>query len=270
MAIEFQDQAYSSNETLKGFENTDALAKAYVDMHGRVSTGGIDLLPEELRKDPSISTFKNISDLAKGFVETKKMVGGFERAPEKVEDYKLTPMQNLHANVKQDMIAKNLLPVFHKAGMGPKMADTVTQGILSTLSQMNVQHEQARVEAEKNNETALRQVWGGDYDVKMDRIAQVMMKAGGKDIGDAEAIKKTLRGNPTLAKVMSTLTASLSEDTINSLGSTEEPITKDKAEAQEKIRKLSEEHGSKILDDKHAEHAKYKKEWDDLHAVLRS
>lgn len=271
--VTFDTPELQSNEVFKGFDSTDALGKSYLDLHGKVSSGSIELLPEELRNDPAVKPFKNLSELTKSYVETKKMVGGFEKAPDTPEGYKLTPMQNLHKNVKPDMIAKHLLPVFHKAGIGNKAADTVSQGVLTVLSSLNAQQEQQRAEQLKTNETELRTAWGSEYDVKIDRISQAMLNAGGKEkMGDIETIKTTLKGNPVFANMMSRLVSSLSEDSINNLGEGGDKQITDSKGAIDEIVKMRDEitaggREHPYWNEGHKDHKAFMEKWNNLHKV---
>lgn len=270
MPIQYETPEYLTSEDLKSFETPDALAKSYLELNTRVKAGGLDLLPEEMRKDPTISVFKTLPDLAKGYVETKKLVGGIERAPEKPDGYKWTPMANLHANVKSEAILKELAPIVHKAGLGNKSADIVQQGVLELLSNRNAALDQQKKDLITKNETALRQEWGGEYDARFDKITKVMMNVMGPEAAaDTNAIATALKGSPAFLKGMGKLIGLLSEDSIKSLGDGQEKQITDAAGADEAIAKYNAEiikEGSKhpYWDEKHADHDKAKKKMTDL------
>lgn len=270
MAITYENQELLTNETIKGFDSPDALAKGYLDLHAKVSSGSIDLLPEELRKDPAIAPFKNLTDLSRGYVETKKMVGGIKKAPEKADDYKFTQMSNLHANVKQDAITARLKGAFHKAGIHNEAADIVSQEVLTMLNNEIMQGEAGRKDRASKAETALRQEWGDKYDQNLDRVVKVLTAAGGEDaIRETAAVSQALKGSTILLRSLSKLTGFLSEDVIGSLGGGQETQITDKTEAQKKINEIiTSDKGKVLTNDKHPDYAKVKKEWDDLHAVL--
>lgn len=268
--IVFEDATLQGDETFKSFESTDALGKSYLELNNRVKGGGIDLLPEEMRKDPSIAAFKTLPELAKGYVETKKLVGGIDRAPEKLEDYKFTPLANLHPSVKSEAVQAELRTIAHKSGIGNKAADAMQQGVLTLLSNRMAQQETARKELSTKNETALRQEWGADYDTKFDKIVKVMTNVMGPEAAaDTNQISAALKGSPHFLKGMGKLIGLLSEDSINSLGDgADKPITDAKG-AQEAIQKYNAEiqqQGNKhpFWDEKNAGHAEAKKKMDDL------
>lgn len=102
----------------------DAGAKAWMDS-----------LPDELKGDKSLAVFKSPEDLAKSYLETKKMVGSrielpkaddpdsFERfaaavRPEKAEDYRIEVPEGQDA-----AFAESMRPVFHQAGLHPAQVE---------------------------------------------------------------------------------------------------------------------------------------------------
>lgn len=227
MPITFTDPALQSNETFKTYETPDDLGKAYLDLNTKVSSGSLDLLPEDMRKDPAISRYKNVSEIARGLVETQKMVGAIEKAPDKPEGYKWTKMEGLHANLKSDDIQKALMPIAHAAGVGNKAADVFQQGLMKTLSTMLTQQEQVRKDSSMKAETSLRSEWGADYDAKFDKIVKTMTLIGGPEMaGETSAITSALKGSPNFLKGMGKLVGMLSEDSLKSLGEgVDAPIT---------------------------------------------
>lgn len=258
-----------SNETLKSFDSADSLAKSYLELDSKFKSGSIDVLPEEIRKDPAISVFKNVSELAKGYVETKKMVGGIKKAPDKSDDYKFTSLQNLHPNLKSDGITSALKGVFHKAGLHNEAADVVQQEVLSILSQGMAKSDQDKTELIKKNETSLRQEWGADYDKKLDQVAKILARAGGDEaIKNTSEVAKSLGGSPMLLKALGKIVGLLSEDSIGSLGDTGDKPVNDKVQAQARISEIINMKPNPIIDEKHPDHKKVKEEWDNLHLFL--
>lgn len=270
MPISFQTPELQTNESLKSFESPDSLATSYLELKGKVDTGSIDLLPEEMRKDPAIAVFKNVSELGKGYVETKKMVGGIDKAPEKPDAYKFTPLANLHPNLKTEGIQNAFKGIFHKAGMGNKSADIVQQEVLGVLSQGMAQQQKAKEELAAKNETALRSEWGQDFDKKFDMVVKTLTRAGGKEaLSDVEGVAKAMKGSPVLLRSLGNIFSLLSEDSIGKLGEpADKPIT-GSDEAKEAINKLNAEilaAGTKhpYYDERHPDHMATKKKMTDL------
>lgn len=264
--VTYETPELQGNESLKGFADTDSLGKAYVELEARVKGGGIDLLPEEMAKDPAISVFKTVADLGKGYVETKKMIGGLDKAPEKADGYKFTPMANLNTDLKTEPILNQFKGIFHKAGLGNKAADIVQQEVLGVLSNGMAQSQQAKKDLALKNETVLRAEWGADFDKRFDSVVRVLTTAGGPEaIAETEAVSKALKGSPVLLKALGKITALLSEDSIGSLGAGVTPDITDAKTAQDAIAKMNQEinvQGKKhpFHDEKHPDHQKVKDE----------
>lgn len=223
MPLEGLPEGLQGNEALNNFNDVGGLAQAFVDMHGRVSSGSIELIPEEIRKDPSMAAFKNIGDVAKSYIETKKMVGSIEKAPARPEDYKFSPVEGIDPNVKLDPEGLKLYTQdLHKLGLGPKVADGVYKANMLALSRAITAGNKAKEDRAKETQTALLTEWGGEenYNKNVDAICKVLNKAGGSElIGDVAEFGSSLKKHPSLLKGLSKIVGLLSEDAINSLDS---------------------------------------------------
>lgn len=271
MPITYETPEYQTSEALKSFETPDALAKSYLELQGRVTGGGIDLLPEEIRKDPAISAFKNLTELSKGYVETKKMVGGFEKAPEKPDMYTFKAPEKIHPSLKAEGIQNGLKNIFHKGGVGNKAADLMQSEVIGMLSAGMEKAEVTKKENAAKTETELRTAWGADYDKKVDGILKVLTAAGGEDVlKETESIRTAMKGSPAFLKTMGKIVSLLSEDSIGSLGDGGETTITDKGEAQKKINEMIQnpEIAQSIINEKHPKHAENKKIWDDMQLLL--
>ena len=217
MPIAYEDTALSTNEALKGFERTDDLGKAYSDLKARVDGGSIDLLPEEYRKDSSIAPFKTMSDVAKGYIETKKLVGGIKRPPADITGYKFSNVDGLDASVTpsagfQKMLSEEAL----KAGMPVEYADVAHKAAMSFMNQTVMSQKKARDEKFQANSAALKQKWGAEYEGKIKNIERTFVKLGGQD--GLAAVGGSLANAPVALEMFDKLVGLLSEDSINSLG----------------------------------------------------
>lgn len=101
-------------------------------------------LPPELQKDPTLAGYKSLADLAKGHIETKKLVGGSVRipgdkataqeiasfrtklgVPENPDGYALTLDEALPWDVEGVTSFKR---IFHEAGIPAKAAQQIIDG----------------------------------------------------------------------------------------------------------------------------------------------
>lgn len=265
MAIEFTDTNLATAEPLKAFQTVDDLGKSYAELHGKVTNGDISILPEDLRKDPTIANYKNVNEVAKALVETKKLVGQIKKAPENPDGYKFTQLQNLHqglTNVGETQ--KTLAQMFHKAGLDNEKADQLQQMILSGLSTGLSKNEEARKSKSQEMETKLRQDWGANYDKNLNNVKNVMERAGLK------ALAAKVNEDPETLVGFHKLTSLLSEDSIGRLGESASTVdTKTREGSQKRIKEImdSSELRAALADEKNPKHKDVKKEWMDAHAT---
>ncbi len=214
MAIQFETPELQTNESLQSFENTDSLAKSYLELHGRASTGDISLLPEDIRKDPSIAKYKNVNEVAKAYVEANKLIGGIKHAPGKAEEYKFTDLKDLHPGVASgvDGTRKFLAAQFHALDIDNERADKMQQAILQGLHNSMVKQEEARGIKAKEVESQLRNDWGAEYDKNKANVENIFKRLGVEDYG------KEISSDPVKLKAIHKLTSMLSEDSVGKLG----------------------------------------------------
>lgn len=256
--IEFTDTALVTAEPLKNFENSDALGKAYLELHGKVSSGAMDLVPEEIRKDPIVSRYKNITESHKALIEANKIISGIKKAPETPDGYKFTEIQNLHKGLTNlEDTKKGLQQMFHKVGLDNDKADALQTMILTALSTGLGKGDEARLLKSKETETKLRGEWKENYDKNFNNVKNVLERIGLTDLVD------DLSGNATRLAGFHKLTSLLSEDSIGRLGGEGggEGDPKTNAEGLAALKTFNDEVTSKgrlhpLLDDKNPEHKK--------------
>lgn len=269
--VTFDLPALQTNESLKTFDSTDALGQAYLDLHGKVQTGSMDLIPEDIRKDPSMASFKTVADVAKGFIETKKLVGTIKHAPEKPDGYKFTQLQNTHPKLGVAPLQTFLATQLHGLDIDNERADKLQQSIITALDATLKKNDEALKAKQLAVETALRGEWKGDYDKNKDNVEKILTKAGFGDMA------KVLSGDPKALKAMHQLTSLLSEDSIGKLtGGAETNIT-EKSAAQARITEMitKQEHMTKnekgvMVPKTGAEYDKFLEEWTRLNALAAS
>ena len=265
--IAFESPELQSNESFKGFADQDSLGKAYVELQGRVANGDVTILSEDLRKDPTVANYKNINEIAKGLIETKKLVGQIKKAPASPTDYKFSPVTGTHKGIAVEATQKTLAELFHKAGLHGEQADIMQQGLLASLSKGLQANDDARSAKAKEVETSLRNEWGGNYDKNFNNIVNVLKNSG------AEELASTIGGDPKTLKAMAKITALLSEDSIGKLGGSTDsgsPNTSEGAlKALQSFNEDVQKQGGKHpwIDAKHPDHAKTKAAYNKLFEV---
>lgn len=163
-----------------------------------------DTLPDELKADPSLASFKDVPSLAKSFVETKKMVGakteglvkvpGADAKPDEVAAFRKalgvpdapTGYQirrpELAAVLGWDEVAeKGFLTEAHKSGFMPQQVQ-VAVDFYAKL--MQTQHDADRAQ-EKQAGLELRQEWGANYEANLGIAKRFLSQYGGDDLVEA-------------------------------------------------------------------------------------
>lgn len=178
-------------------------------------------LPEELRSEESIKNFKDVADLTKGFVETKKMVGNAIRIPkadakpeefdafyarlgrpETPDKYEFTRPQ-VPENVKYDEEMETAFKgMAHKAGLSPRQA----QALLEGYNEMQVKRLSGYTGQMEQGIAALKKEWGANYEKQIGLASRVVKEVGGEEM--INLLNETGLGNhPTLVKFFAKLGA---------------------------------------------------------------
>jgi hypothetical protein len=190
----------------------------------------LDSLPADIKDDPSLKPIKDISGLAKSYVNAQKMIGADKIVlpgknateaewanlyrkmglPESVDKYEL----NLPKDQKLDeSLVKGFKEAAHKAGVLPNQAEKIlNQYIQDTQAVLSKMEADKKVEATQKIE-ALKTEWGKDFEKNV-RTAQVALKEFG-DESFTQYLDQTGLGNdPQVIKFMAKLGNLLSEDQI--------------------------------------------------------
>lgn len=168
---------------------------------GSFSEGWIDRLPEDLRGNASLRVLGSVPDLAKSYVETKKLIGSKLEmpgegatpeqlaawrktvgAPEKPEGY-LGEAKSLRPEAVPEGLwdvkgEQQFLALAHKHHLPPAAVRDILgfygQNIAQGLQQSQ-QQEAATLTAES---AKLKEAWGKDYDANMNLAARVARTVG--------------------------------------------------------------------------------------------
>lgn len=180
-------------------------------------------LPEDIRGEESIKNFKDISDLAKGFVETKKMVGNATKVPKadaKPEEWDTfyTKIGRPESPDKYDFkmpdgtkVDESLIKEFrtaaHTSGLQPRQA----QGLLDWFNKAQEDRMAGFSKTMTDGVDKLKSEWGGKFDEKLGMASRAVKELGGDEL--ISLLEETGLGNhPTLVKFF----AKLGESTMES------------------------------------------------------
>ncbi len=202
---------------------------------GTFGEGWQGTLDEGLREDKSLTTFRNVNDLAKSFVNTKSMVGkntmeiptdasseetwdAYHKIggkPETVADYNLKAPEDFPAEVLEQVFPKVKLEAwqerFFKAGISKKAADQFiahfAQDMLTDLKAVKMATEQEYSELE----SGLSVDWGAAYDQKI-HLGNMAIEEGtaGNEELKARVVAKVQK-DPDLTRLLANLGSKFAE-----------------------------------------------------------
>lgn len=155
-------------------------------------------LSEEFSQDPSLTVFKDINDLAKSYINTKKMVGADKipmpgkyatdeewrgvmhklGLPEQMDSYELNPAEG---DLNDDLFGGFKEAAF-QAGVLPKQAQGIYdwfQKASADMQEQQMAQQQAQVEANINE---LKQEWGPAFNDKLTLAKAAVKHFGSEDM----------------------------------------------------------------------------------------
>lgn len=191
-------------------------------------------IPEELRGDPAIKNFKDVEDLARGFLETKKLIGqkGLSRPEDKAGEeewdafYKALGRPDAPEGYDLQMPADEKVPkgvyvsetlhtgflsLAHQIGLMPGQAAVLQEGFMKLLGM-----EAENLEATENTSfetavTALKDEWVNDFEKNRELARRAAATVFAKD-GMAELVKYGFDNNPVFIKKMFELAQGMDEE----------------------------------------------------------
>ena len=174
--------------------------------------------------------YKTIGEAFKGGAEVEKLVGAKgvivpgEKAtpeewdkfhntigrPEKPDGYKLSPIENLHSELKiTPEVEIGFKTLAHKHGLTGRQADGLYKEYFGMISNSLTQRDE-KTSAEKHTaETALRNEWGGDFDLNLNKAKRLIEKYGGANARESFG---ELGNNPMVLKTLANIAKKFSED----------------------------------------------------------
>ena len=210
-------------------EGTDTLAPV-VDTPAPEAVDFETLAIPETFKDSPVGKYKTVGELAKGYTEATKLIGAkgvilpSEKAtpeeydkfyntlgrPEKPDGYKLSPLENLHPELKVTPETEaGFKSLMHKHGISAKQADGLYKEYFGMISQSLTKRDEGMMTSKHQAETALRQEWGAEYGNNLAKSQKLIEKFGGPDAREAFG---ELGNNPVVLKVLAKIAKNFSED----------------------------------------------------------
>ena len=186
-------------------------------------------IPENY-KDTPVGKYKTVGEAFKGYDEAQKLIGAKgvivpgENAkpeeqekfyntlgrPEKSDGYKLTPIENLHPNLKMTPESEaSFKGLMHKHGLSTKQADGFHKDFFSAMSTALTKKDEESDATKHETEKALRAEWGAEYDNNLGKSKRLIEKYGGANAREAFG---ELGNNPQVLKTIANIAKKFSED----------------------------------------------------------
>lgn len=194
----------------------------------------LNLLPEEIRDHPSLTSINDVQNLGRSFVNAQRLIGAdkipfpknpteedmnniFSRLgrPETPEDYGIKPDgKYLHEGV-----IKTFSDVAHKLGLTTDQAVGVLNYYTSSIDQSNEMTSKQAVAAAQQTEATLKAEWGQAYEDKIAEANETFTKFASTDLLQMKLEDGTKIGNhPDFIKAFANIaefkSKVTSEDTI--------------------------------------------------------
>lgn len=262
---------------------------------GGAGGGGVDWradLPEDIRADPSLATFKAkdhkeaLGVIAKSYIHAQKLVGVDKIAkpndkwtPEQWKEYHRAigvPETHDKYGVPEFKFADGLTldkekftkyqQLFHKAGLTPAQAKILSEGYFSDVNTDFTQSREAQNLAIKQAEATLRQEFGDKYDAKLD-IARSVVKKFGSDTLLQKLESSGLANDPEVVKLFAKLGEGMLEDSAG--GSGDGLILQEATQAIQEINRLKgdKDFQAQLNTKNHPGHKAAVQKWLDLHTA---
>ena len=184
-----------------------------------------EALPQELRGEKSLASFKDVGTLAKSYVEAQKLVGGSIRIPgadakpeewgavydklgrpSKPEGYEFKVPESLEPEFS-DSLRGGFAKVLHDNGVSAKAA----QAILDWYGASYADAAASLHSAAQATEAELRLKWAGAYEKHMGLAKRTVKEMGGEEL--QVYLEQTGLGNhPALIRTFAKIGALLAED----------------------------------------------------------
>ncbi len=200
----------------------------------------LSMIPEEIREHPSLSPIKDVSNLARSYVNAQRLIGADKLPlpanptdadldniysklgrPESADGYEIAP----DGVIVTEDVAKSYSEMAHTLRLTPDQASGILEyykGIASSASEMSIE---AETQQRNSTEMALRQEWGDEFDARLSDAGKIAKQFGGADLLDMQLADGTKVGNhPDFIKAFSKMAEFrsnvTSEDTVSDAAET--------------------------------------------------
>jgi hypothetical protein len=244
-------------------------------------TSWADSLPEDLRKEASISKFKDVAGLAKSYLEAEKRMSSSVRIPnenstpeelskfysklgrpESVDKYDISLNTGETPDTSPGVAA--LLNTAFEAGLTQRQA----AAILGVYDKLAMEHIAATEKAAVEAKEALRKEWGADTEANLHAANVALKKFGERFPKEVAALSRNseFANNPVIISMFSEMGRRMQEGKSAQMPG-DISMKTPKALAAEKIQEVKGNPNHPYWNVYHPEHHKAKLEMDKLYSV---
>jgi hypothetical protein len=168
---------------------------------GVITSSWMDSLPEDLKGNEELKSFKDTAELAKALLEVK---GKVKEPPDKPESYQIQVPENFP--VDKDFLA-SAKSWAHQAGLSQTQFEAFAKPYVEAQAQMIA----AAASAEQKGVDSLKAEWGPDFEVNVTEARNALRRFAGEDF-KLFLDESRLGNNPSLIMAFYRIGRAISDD----------------------------------------------------------
>ena len=198
-------------------ENIEQVAQPELNLEtpAEVASGGsgnefLQMIPEELRGEPSLSPIKDVPNLEKAYINAQRLIGtdkiplpanptdedldriyGKLGRPADANGYDIA----VDGHIVTEDVAKNFSDIAHKLRLNPEQASGIMQYYKSAVENSSQDFEQQNKETAEETQASLKKEWGKAYDQKIEQASKVAKDFASSDLLNMELSNGVKVGN---------------------------------------------------------------------------
>lgn len=203
--------------------STNTVPTQIIDENGNLVSTWRNSLDEDIRNEKSLETFKTVGDIARSFVNTKRMLGKDKIAipnknstpqeweqyysavgkPKTSDDYQLPVPEEMKDYYDEELV-KEARGMFHNLGFNQKQVDALwafeQKRLAAGIKQLADEESQEKADAEN----ILKEKWGTAYDERL-HLANRMIAENIADDQQKEKVLAAIGNNPYVADFLANI-----------------------------------------------------------------
>lgn len=239
----------------------------------------LEVLPEEMRKEPSLGKFKDIAALAQSYLEAEKSLGKRVAIPqpESSDDEWLKFYQKMglpedrkytdQRNQEDEEYLKAYEEMFYQNGLTKRQGERLLKSMYEYSGTLQKKQQEELEKAIGNNIDWLRNSYSDAFDSKMSLMQAALQKFGSKELA---ALVEESHYAPSLIDFLVKVGGTLQSDSL--VTGSEKPAASDAATALKEIKRLESDSDFmiKLHGKNHPAHAEAVRQMEELYKIAYS